>query len=85
MMQIRNFVTDIVRSGKRYNKIEKMVDSVYGDKFITKSQIFNILKQIKDGKYTGNQRSFIVRKQRGTHLLSPLSPPILYKTDRFVF
>ena len=66
MTRVRDFVVDLARSGKRCNEIKETVDSVYGDKSITKSQIYNILKQVKEGKNTDDQRRFNAKKTKRT-------------------
>ena len=66
MTRVRDFVVDLARSGKRCNEIKETVDSVYGDKSITNSQIYNILKQVKEGKNTDDQRRFNAKKTKRT-------------------
>ena len=53
-------------AGKRCNEIKKMVESVYGEKAIKKSQIYNILEQVKEGKNTDDQRRFNAKKAKRT-------------------
>ncbi len=38
------------KGGKSLGDIKKLVDDVYGDKALKKTQIYKILKQVKMGK-----------------------------------
>ena len=57
------------------------VDSAFGDKILSKASIYKIVKKVKAGKNTIDQRHLNAtstpRRLSGQNLLSPLSPPIL--------
>jgi hypothetical protein len=62
MTRVRDFVADLARAGKSYLEIKKMVDLVYGDKALKKTAIYAILKKVKSGKTTEDQRRFNPKK-----------------------
>ena len=41
---------DLAKGGKSFGDIKKLVDDVYGDKALKKTQIYKILKQLRWGK-----------------------------------
>jgi hypothetical protein len=41
---------DLAKGGKSFGDIKKLVDTVYGDKALKKTQIYEILKQVNMGK-----------------------------------
>jgi hypothetical protein len=41
---------DLAKGGKSFGDIKNLLDDVYGDKALKKSQIYKILKQVKMGK-----------------------------------
>jgi hypothetical protein len=62
MTRVRNFVADLARAGKGYLEIKKTMDLVYGDKALKKTAIYAILKKVKSGKITEDQRRFNPKK-----------------------
>ncbi len=54
---------DLAKGGKSFEDIKKLVDDVYGDKAHKKTQIYEILKQVKMGK---NRRGFTKQKTKMT-------------------
>jgi hypothetical protein len=40
----------LTKGGKSFGDIQKLLDDVYGDKALKKTQIYKILKQVKMGK-----------------------------------
>jgi hypothetical protein len=54
---------DLANGGKSFGDIKKLLDDVYGDKALKKTQIYKILKQVKMGK---NQRGFTKQKTKMT-------------------
>ena len=54
---------DLAKGGKSFGDIKKLVDDVYGDKALKKTQIYKILKQVKMGK---NRRGFTKQKTKMT-------------------
>ena len=41
---------ELGKGGKSFGDIKKLLDDVYGDKALKKTQIYKILKQVKMGK-----------------------------------
>ena len=56
MTEVRDFVAALARAGKRRQEIKPLVDSAYGDKSLSISQINRIIKAVKEGKNTSDQR-----------------------------
>ena len=54
---------DLAKGGKGFGDIKKLLDDVYGDKALKKTQIYKILKQVKMGK---NWRGFTKQKTKMT-------------------
>ena len=54
---------DLAKGGKSFGDIKKLVDDVYGDMALKKTQIYKILKQVKMGK---NRRGFTKQKTKMT-------------------
>ena len=54
---------DLAKGGKSFGDIKKLVDDVYGDKALKKTQIYKILKQVNMGK---NRRGFTKQKTKMT-------------------
>jgi hypothetical protein len=44
------FVVDLSKGGKSFGDIKKLVDYVYGDMALKKTQIYEVLKRVKMGK-----------------------------------
>jgi hypothetical protein len=43
--------------------MEETVKSVFGDKALKKTQIYNIMKKVKEGKQAEDQRGFNTKRQ----------------------
>jgi hypothetical protein len=56
MTRIRDFVADLARAGKGYLEIKEMVENVYGEKALKKTAIYAIIKKVKNGETTDDQR-----------------------------
>ena len=54
---------DLAKGGKSFGDIKKLLDDVYGDKALKKTQIYKILKQVNMGK---NRRGFTKQKTKMT-------------------
>jgi hypothetical protein len=52
MTGIHDFVVDLAKGGKSFGDIKKLMDDVYGDKALKKTQIYEILKLVKLWKNT---------------------------------
>ena len=50
MKRVHYFIVDLAKGGKSFGDIKKLVGDVYGDKALKKTQIYEILKQVKDGE-----------------------------------
>jgi hypothetical protein len=63
MTRVRDFVANPARAGKVFLEMnKKTVDFVYGDKALKKTAIYSILKKVKFGKTTEDQRRFNPKK-----------------------
>ena len=47
MTRVHDFVCGPRQGGKSFGDIKKLLDDVYGDKALKKTQIYKILKQVK--------------------------------------
>ena len=56
----------LVKGGKNFGDIKKLVDDVYGDMAFKKTQIYEILKRVKMGKNTDDRRGFTKQKTKMT-------------------
>jgi histone-lysine N-methyltransferase SETMAR len=66
MTRVHDFVVDLAKGGKSFGEIKKLVDDVYGDKALKKTQIYEILKRVKMGKNTEDRRGFNKQKTKMT-------------------
>ena len=73
-----------VYKGLQGDTVKQTVDIVYRDMSFTKSQIYSILKHVKDGKTPMIRGASMQRKRNGDFLLSPLSPQTWPMTPGFV-
>ncbi len=64
MTQVRDFVAGLARAGKSASEIKKLVDDAYGDKALGLTSIYYILKRVKAGKSTEDQRKFSAKKNQ---------------------
>jgi histone-lysine N-methyltransferase SETMAR len=56
MTRVHDFVVDLAKGGKSFKEIKKLVDDVQRDQALKKTQIYEILKRVKKGKTTDDQR-----------------------------
>jgi hypothetical protein len=54
MTQVHYFVVDLAKGGKSFGDIKKLVNDVYGDMALKKTQIYKILRRVKMGKNTND-------------------------------
>jgi histone-lysine N-methyltransferase SETMAR len=66
MTEVRDFVAALARAGKSRKEIKPLVDAAYGDKALSKSQINRIIKAVKEGKLTSDQRYSNAKKTKRT-------------------
>jgi hypothetical protein len=52
MSLLRDFVATLARVGKSFKDIQETVAAVYGDRSLKKTQIYAIIKNVKEGKPT---------------------------------
>jgi hypothetical protein len=62
MTQVRDFVAGLARTGKSASEIKKVVDAAYGDKALGFTSIYYIIKKVKAGKTTDDQRHLSAKK-----------------------
>jgi hypothetical protein len=56
MSPLRDFVATLARAGKSFKDIQETVAEAYGDRSLKKTQIYAIIKNVKEGKPTSDQR-----------------------------
>jgi hypothetical protein len=56
MSPIRDFVAGLARAGKTFKEIQKKPEAAYGENALKKSQIYEIIRAVKEGKVTEDQR-----------------------------
>jgi hypothetical protein len=66
MTEVRNSITALARAGKGHKDIKSLVDAAFGDKALSKSQINHIIKAVKEGKNTADQRHSSAKKTKRT-------------------
>ena len=64
MTRVHDFVVDLAKGGKSFGEIKKLVDDVYGDKALKKTQIYEILKQLRWAKTLKIEGDSTSRKPR---------------------
>jgi hypothetical protein len=69
MTPIRDFVGALAVTRKSFKEIEETVKKMYGDKALKRTQVYDIMKKVKEGKPAADQRRI-----RNSVLL-PISPP----------
>ena len=50
MTRVHDFAADLAKAGKSCKEISEMLNTVYGDKALKKTQIYVIIKAIKSGE-----------------------------------
>lgn len=63
MSPIRDFVAGLARAGKGCKEIEKTISAAFKDVTLKKTQIYEIIKKVKKGKSTEDQRKFNGRRK----------------------
>jgi soluble P-type ATPase len=58
MLPIRDFVGALAVAGKPFKEIEETVKKIYGDKVLKKTQLYEIIRKVKEGKPAADQRLF---------------------------
>ena len=81
MGKVRDFVAGLARVGKDCGEIEDTVRKSFGDKAGNRATIYCIIKAVKDGENTDDQRKFNATKTKRTQSLILLSPLPWRKTD----
>ena len=66
MRRVHVFVVDLVKAGKSFKEIKKLVGSVYGDKGLKMRAIYTILKKVKAGKNAPDLRGWNTKKTART-------------------
>ena len=66
MVPIREFVGTLAVAGKSFKEIQETVKNAYGDKAIKRTQIYDILKKVKDGKPAADHRHLNSKRKKRT-------------------
>jgi hypothetical protein len=74
MTRLHYFVVDLAKGGKSFGDIKKLVDDVYRDMALKKTQIYEILKRVKMGKNTDDRRGFT--KQKTADLIASVAAAV---------
>ena len=69
MGKVIDFMADLARAGKDFSEIEDTVKKSFGDKSVNRATIYRIIKAVKDGENTDNQRKFNATKTKRTQSL----------------
>jgi histone-lysine N-methyltransferase SETMAR len=56
MSPIRDFVAGLARAGKTFKEIQETTEAAYGENALKKTQIYEIIRAVKEGKATEDQR-----------------------------
>jgi hypothetical protein len=75
MSLLSDFVAMLARAGKSFKDIQETVAVAYGDTDLKKTQIYAIIKNVKEGKPTSDQRKSTALKRSAVRRLSPMLPP----------
>ncbi len=62
-MLLRDFVATFARARKSFKDIQETVVATYGDKSLKKTKIYAIIKNVKEGKLTTDQRKLNGRRK----------------------
>jgi len=62
MTKVRDFVAGLARAGKTYKEIKETTEAAYGDQALKKTQIYEVMKKVKAGKNTEDQRHLSAKK-----------------------
>jgi histone-lysine N-methyltransferase SETMAR len=83
MTPIRDFVGTLAVAGKSFKEIQQIVRDAYGDKAIKRTQIYDIIKKVKEGKPAADQRHLnSKRKKRSAAFIADVAADI--ENDRRV-
>jgi hypothetical protein len=63
MSSLCNFVATLARDGRSFKDIEETVAAAYGNKSLKKTQIYAIIKNIKEGKPITDRRKLNGRRK----------------------
>jgi hypothetical protein len=63
MSLLHNLIATLTRAGKSFKDIQEAVAAAYGDKSLKKTQIYAIIKNVKTGKPTTDQRKLNSRRK----------------------
>ena len=66
MSELQDFVAVLVRAGRTVSEIKKSAEVAYDNKSLTRSQIYRIIKSVKDGENTEDQQPLNSKKTKRT-------------------
>ena len=66
MTGVRDFTAGLARAGKHFEEIKNTVIAAYGDQALSKSAIYKIMKKVKAGEETADQRYKNPKKTKRT-------------------
>jgi hypothetical protein len=80
MTEVRDFIAALARTGKGMKEIKILADRAYGIKSLKRTQIYQIIKEVKEGKTLLTSGIPTRKKPSELVTLSLLSPPPLKRT-----
>ena len=76
MCDARNFVARLAIAGKGFSEIKTLTDSAYGDQGLKKTQIYSIMKIVKDGGAVEDKRGGHREKKRNASLIADIAAEV---------
>jgi hypothetical protein len=80
MSPIRDFIAGLARAGKTFKEIQETTEAAYGENALKKTQTYEIIRAVKEGKVTEDQRQNSGRRKVRSPDSLPKSPPRWMKT-----
>jgi hypothetical protein len=82
MTGVRDFVAGLARAGKGFKEIQETVNAAYGDLALKRGAIYSILRKVKAGKNTKDQRHLNKKKTKRTAALIAAVAAAVHKDGR---
>jgi histone-lysine N-methyltransferase SETMAR len=76
MVDVRNFVARLAIAGKGFSEIKTITEAAYGDQALKKTQIYAIIKTVKEGGDVKDQRGGSREKQRTAKLIADVAADV---------
>jgi histone-lysine N-methyltransferase SETMAR len=77
MSKVRDFIAALARAGKTAAEIKNLVEAAFADQALGLTSIYNILKKVKAGKNTDDQRHLNAKRtKRSTTLVADVAAAV---------